>query len=605
MPDSGRLRRVVALLLLCALAAGCASLPTEGPVRAGRDVSVEERPELAAPIFAAAPRQGAEPREVVRGFLAAGVDVKRDHETARLYLTPDVRGGWNPQSGTTVYRFSDEASIEVVDPPAGAEAGVRLSADLLGRIDAEGRFAPAPPGERLETVFGLRQGQDSQWRITTPPEGLLLTATEVAESHRRLDLYFLDPDRAVVVPDPVFVPAQAGIVTALVRRLLSGPTSALAPAVTTAFPAGSQLAVASVLVEEGVAEVVLDDAALAAGSEARVQMVAQLVWTLTQLREVTAVRVRAGQSDLGRGDGQGRQTRDLYAAYDPSGLGASSPVVVGGGALSTLVSLGEGDLVPVGGPLGDPALTVARPAISLDGSTVAGLDATGEALLVGRLGSGSEVATRFVGEDLAPPSWSQGPLLYVVDRGGDPGLWVLPRDGEAQRVELPDLGGSSLVAARPSRDGTRMALVLDDPAVPAPAEDLALAEGTLGVGQVVGDRLLVGSIRRAGSREAPLAAVQNLTEIAHEVGTITDLAWAGATEVVVLGDVRGAAAQPVRLSVDGWVVEPTSVLPGLVSITAAPGARPLLGSTSGGEVVQYSGRRWSIVAAGASPAYPG
>lgn len=593
-------------MLLCALAAGCASLPTDGPVRAGRDVSVEERPELAAPIFAAAPRQGAEPRDVVRGFLAAGVDVNREHETARLYLAPDVRGRWNPLSGTTVYRFSGEASIEVVDPPEGAEAGVCLSAEVLGRIDAEGRFTPAAPGERLETVFGLRQGQDGQWRITTPPEGLLLTQPEVDESYRRLDLYFLDPDRTVVVPDPVFVPAQAGIATALVRRLLSGPTSGLAPAVTTAFPAGSRLAVASVLVEEGVAEVVLDDAALAAGSEARVQMVAQLVWTLTQLREVTAVRVRAGQSDLGRGDGQGRQTRDLYAAYDPSGLGASSPVVVGGEVLSTLASLGNGELVPVGGPLGDPALTVVRPAISLDGSTVAGLDATGEALLVGRLGSGSEAATRFVGEDLAPPSWSQGPLLYVVDRGADPGLWVLPRDGEAQRVELPDLGGSSLVAARPSRDGTRMAVVLDDPEVPAPTEaDLATVDGQLGVGQVVGDRLLVGSIRRAGSREAPLAAVENLTEIAHEVGTITDLSWAGATEVVVLGDVRGAAAQPVVISVDGWVVEPTSALPGLVSITAAPGARPLLGSTSGGEVVQYSGRRWSIVAAGTSPAYPG
>ena len=221
---------------------------------------------------------------MVRGFLAASADFQRDHETARLYLAPETSERWNPDAGTTIYRVTGTGGVSALPtPPPGSEAGMVLSADVLARIDDQGQYRRSAPGEPpLASTFGLRQ-VSGQWRVNSLPDGLALTPREVSETYGQLDLYFLDPERRVVVPDPVFVPTLPGVPTALVRRLLAGPSAALAPAVTSSVPAGTGLAVTSVVVTDGVADVVLDSVALTADPEGREQLAAQLVWTLTQL----------------------------------------------------------------------------------------------------------------------------------------------------------------------------------------------------------------------------------------------------------------------------------------------------------------------------------
>ena len=568
----------------------------------GRAVAVEERPDVAAPIFASPPRAGDQPDDVIRGFIAASADFQRDHETARLYLAPEASERWNPDAGTTIYRVTGAGGVSTVaTAPAGSEAGVVLAGEILARIDDRGQYRRSVPGEALAATFGLRK-VSGQWRINALPDGLALTPREVSETYGQLDLYFLDPERRVVVPDPVFVPTLPGVPTALVRRLLAGPSAALAPAVASAVPAGTGLAVTSVVVTDGVADVVLDSVALTADPEGREQLAAQLVWTLTQLPEIQSVRISADETDIGTPDADGLHTRESYRSYDPAALtGTIAAYVHREGSLGTL---SQGRFTPVPGIFGSGQAPVRRAAVSLDRSRIAGLNASGTAVLEARTGADAPLATRFLGQDLAPPAWGVGPLLWVVERGADPGVWVVPAESEPVRVTLPDLGGAKVVAARPSRDGTRIALALDDPDVP-PSPLVAPAPTVAGppVGGVVGDRLVTGVLRRGASR-ADLT-VEGLHEPAPELVGITDLSWSDATEVAVLGSLEGAPAQPLTISVDGSVVRSLGVRPGLTSITAAPGQRPLFGGTAEGVIVALTGGRWVPAGLGTEPAYPG
>jgi len=590
-------------VLLAAALSGCAVIPTEGPVRQGRAVAVEERPDVAAPIFASPPRAGGEPDDVVQGFLAASADFQRDHETARLYLAPETSERWNPDAGTTIYRVTGTGGVSALPTaPTDSETGLALSADVLARIDDQGQYSRAAPDEPvLTSIFGLRK-VSGQWRINALPDGLALTSREVSETYGQLDLYFLDPDRRVVVPDPVFVPLLPGVPTALVRRLLAGPSAALAPAVTSAVPAGTGLAVTSVVVTDGVADVVLDSLALTADPEGREQLAAQLVWTLTQLPEVLSVRISAGDTEIGTPDADGLQTRETYRAYDPATLtGTIDAYVDREGALGTL---SQGLFTPVPGILGSGQAPLRRAAVSLDRSVVAGLDATGGAVLEGRTGADTPLVTRFVGQDLAPPAWGVGPLLWVVERGSDPGVWVVPAEGDPARVTVPNLSGALVVAARPSRDGTRIALVLDDPAVaPSPLAAPAPAVAGPPVGRVLGDRLVTGIVRRGSSRAE--LTVEGLSTVLPELAGITDLSWSDATELTVLGSLEGAPAQPLTISLDGSVVRSLGARAGLTSITAAPGQRPLFGGTAEGVIVVLTGGSWVPAGLGAEPAYPG
>jgi hypothetical protein len=583
--------------------AGCATIPTEGPVEQGRAVAVEERSDVAPPIFASPPRANDEPDDVVRGFLAASADFQRDHATARLYLTPETSERWNPDAGTTIYRLTGAGGVATLPTaPPDSEAGMVLSADVLARIDDQGHYHRSPPGEApLSSTFGLRKVA-GQWRINVLPDGLALTAREVSETYGRLELYFLDPDRRVVVPEPVFVPILPGVPTALVRRLLAGPSPALAPAVTSAIPAGTGLAVTSVVVTDGVADVVLDSVALTADPEGREQLAAQLVWTLTQLPEIQSVRISAGDTAIGTPDDEGLQSRETYRSYDPAALtGAVAAYVDRGGSIGTL---SQGRFVPVPGVFGTGQTPVRRAAVSLDRARIAGLSAGGSVMVEGRTDMDTPVVTRFIGQDLAPPAWGVGPLLWIVERGPDPGVWVAPGEGDPVRVTLPDLGGTRVLAARPSRDGTRIALVLDDPNVaPSPLAAPAPTVAGPAVGRVLGDRFVTGVLRRGASRLD--LTVEGVHEVAPELTAITDLSWADATEVVVLGSVGGAPAQPVTVSLDGSVVRPLGPRAGLTSISAAPGQRPLLGGTAEGVIVTLTGGRWVPAGLGTEPAYPG
>ena len=415
--------------LVAALLTGCSSLPTSGPVRAGRDLQAD-RDDVGVRVIGQPPVPGSRPQDIVRGFLQAGADFVNDHAVARLYLAPAARERWKPSTGTAVYdRSAAPFSVE----PTG-DGKVALTATEVASIDGQGHYRRTPGGTRLTRTFPMTR-VDGEWRIASLDNGLVLTRSDVQETFRQLNLYFVAPSRRVLVPDTVFLPSAPGLSTALVARLLRGPTEELAAATTTAFPRGSSLEVSSVPVRDGIARVNLDASVLKSDGAARALMSAQLVWTLKQLPEFQGLQLSVEGDDLSV-PGQGQvQSRDAWSGYDPAGPQEGvDAVAVRAGRLGRIVS---GRFVPVPGPAGSGRPALQRPAVSHDGTQAAGVIDGGRALVTGRLAEDEALGERLRGSALSTPSWDAGRKPVGRRRAGREGVDDPRRHEEAGSGEGP------------------------------------------------------------------------------------------------------------------------------------------------------------------------
>ena len=145
-------------------------------------------------------------------------------------------------------------------------------------------------------------------------------------------------------------------------------------------------------VRDGLATVRLDAAALHGDKVARESMSAQIVWTLRQLRDIDRIRITADGDDLASGLSVPReQPRTAWPSYDPDILGGSAALyAVRDGRVGRLSGT---RFTPVRGPAGTVRLGAdrawRRPAISIDGSRIAVMNAKSTELYVGRLTSGA------------------------------------------------------------------------------------------------------------------------------------------------------------------------------------------------------------------------
>jgi hypothetical protein len=564
------------MALLTALLTGCSSLPTSGPVRAGRDLQAD-RDDVGVRVIGQPPVPGSRPQDIVRGFLQAGADFVNDHAVARLYLAPAARERWKPSTGTAVYDRS-EAPFSV-EPTA--DGTVELTATEVASIDGQGHYRRTPGGTRLIRSFPMKK-VDGEWRIASLDNGLVLTRSDVQETFRQLNLYFLAPSRRVLVPDTVFLPAVPGLSTALVARLLGGPTEDLAAATTTAFRRGNSLAVSSVPLRDGIAQVNLDASVLQADGATRALMSAQLVWTLKQLPEFQGLQLLVEGDDLSVPDQGQVQSRDEWRSFDPAGLAeVVDGFAVRGGRLGRIAT---GRFTPVPGPAGTGRPALRRPAISLDGARVAGVIDDGRTLVTGRLAENETFDERLRGSALSTPSWDATGNLWVVDAPVGR-VWMVPEDArDPVAVKVPRVAAGRVTGIRVGRDGARVAVV---------------------AGTGAQARLYVGSIVR-GRGGSPSAAIEHLTEILPELRSVRSVAWADATTLAVLGAQSGGQVAPFLTDTDGYDVAPVEPETGLVSVVAAPQQRPLLAGTAGGRISQYTaGRGWVDLGPGADPAYPG
>ncbi len=574
MPDRLRAgRALVAGLAILARSAGCATVPTSGSVHYGRAVSpvggnLDDADVRALPP---GPRSEASIEDTIRGFLRASANVDDNHAIARQFLTPKASALWRPDGPVTVY---DARSAEVAAVGDSADSWV-LAADRQAEIGVDGGYTLTPG--RLAAPFRVLRTAEG-YRLAAVPPGLILTSVDITNSYRSVNTYFLDPTRTVVVPDHVLLLAtQPGLATAMVRALLNGPTRWLAPAVVTAFPAGTRLLANVTRGADGVVDVNLSRPVIGGDAQG---LSAQLVWTLRQLTEVSGVRLLVeGQPLPVPGGSQGVQRRNDWPSYDPDVL--SRPV--------SRFFVAEGRLrspdTTLSGPVGTGAAPLTAPAIAPGGDLVAGLVRSGRrsALYVAPITGRPRV--RLIATALTAPSIDRNGTVWTVALDRHPRVVTISGSGPPTTVDARALFALGPVQAlRVARDGTRVAAVV----------------GPRGAG-----RLVVGVLVRHGSRPLTLAS---LRAPAPRLSGVVDISWADSHRLAVLARPAGAAARfPSYVEYDGSG-DPTAVstagLPAeLEEMAAAPGAALLV--ASGGEVWSSSGRGWTSLGPGTDPAYPG
>ncbi|MCW2501325.1 MAG: Lipoprotein LpqB, beta-propeller domain-like protein [Frankiales bacterium] len=560
--------RRLATAVLVLLLAGC-SLPLPHGVRS--DVNVPERDTGRSDIqvLPPAPRKGAQPKEIVQGFLGAQSSPQGRHAIARTYLDRSSATRWQGDEAV----FYDPASlrVELTSSEPGA-AVVETTFTVLGSRAVDGRYLSRRPGPFSET-YGVTRGQDGQWRISNPPLGLRLTPADRDRSFRPQRLYYVSPSPERfrrMVPDLVLLPVSERDDEVALQRLLLPPSAALSGSVRSAFPAGTRLLSVS-SDGGGLVRVDLSAEVARASVEDRQLLSAQLVWTLRAL-DPTFQRLRltaAGRLLQVAGEGDVQMATD-WRAYDPES--APGPLYfVAAGRVRTATSAGAQGA----GPEALRDVVVADLAVSPDRTQLAVLQPAANGQVTVRMGGTASPSHPVVlrRPDLTTPSFGSGEFgLWMAD-GTDQVLVARP-SGPPLRVPVEGVHGPvSALAA--SRDGVRVALV---------------SRGVLYVGRV--------------ARGSTGLRVVHAVKVSPRLTGVTDVVWRDSTTLVALGNLSGTFL-PTQLSLDGASVQVLSPS-GLPSQPMAAAAQP------DGVVVTASGHLYLLSAlgfrkgpVGSAPVYPG
>lgn len=535
-------------LLLVVAPAGCVSMPESGPV-VETDGSGGAAGSTTVKYDPLPPLPKASRTEIVKGFLDAMTAVPIQTTSAAEFLTQEAAQSWRPERQTITYG----------DRSAALDDGTRVSVRMLdgaNRFDDRGAWDGALSGDQLELSFGLAFEQ-GEWRIADVPDALVVPESWFESRYRRFSLTFLDASEQIVVPEPVFVANDDALATRLVEGLLDGPGSDLGRSERTAFPDGTRLGDLSVPVTDGVAEVSLSQVGRQPAESQRL-MVVQLVSTLRQVPGITAVRLSIDGEVVQLPDiDDGRIPIEVGADLDPAVPGASA-IVFGlqGGAL--VGGIPEA-LDRVTGPFGTGEIRLRSVAVSLDGSTAAGVVAGGTSVLVAPV-NGTSTPVRSIlerGTDLLEPSWDFTDRIWLVDRRGGDARVRYYEDGRLRTLAVPGVTGEPIRSFLVSRDGSRLVAVVAGP---------------------TGDRLVVSRIRHGGEGEVRGASpARPILGASAETQSIKDVAWETPTSVAVLTGVAGELWEVRSVAVDG---APTSVE--IIANLSSP-VRSLAGSPVAGQ----------------------
>jgi hypothetical protein len=559
--------QVAVAVVAAACVVGCGGVPDGGGVHLGRALPVVggagDASDFDVKALPALWRPGMGPDEVVVGFLHAVVNGDGDYAIARSYLSTAAARSWDPTRSITTYdAMRTDAS------GAGASRLVRLRAVRTGAVDARGDYDPTP-GSVDETLSLARAG--GQWRIDRLPPGVLLSTLDVQRSIRLARVYYLNRSRSALVPEQTFLQTtRTGFATALVRTLLTGPGSWLAPAVGRAAPAGTTL-LGNVPVAAGVADVNLSPSVGQATTLQLQQMSAAIVWTLRQVPDITAVRLFVDGSPLPV-PGVGLMQRvTAWPKFDPAGpLPTARALFVRAGRIRAI-----GGALPAALADLDRAIAVAQ---SGNGQTVAVVRQRGKSMVLSTGSGGGTLVDRLTARTMTAPTIdAEGDVLTVVDGPGGRKVLALPRSGAARPVGAdPRLLAGPVSALRLSRDGARVAAV-------------------------VRGRLLIGRLQPSSSG----LLLTGFRDVLPAAVDVRGVAWTDAGEVVTTVQTGRSTRGLVVTDVDGYSARSLAsegVAGQPVDVGAAPG-QPLLLVTAVGAVWTDVGT-WRRVGPGRAAAYP-
>ncbi len=585
-PSAGVTVRLAGVLV-CAVLAGCGgALPDSGQAGAGRPIGDSSREPLQ--VVPEGPRPGAEPAEIVGGFLHAGAGFEDDHGVARSFLTGAAGPLWRPGQRTVVY--PDDTSLTVTASGSGSRRRVTVSAPVWATIDADGQLVLGSAGDTARTGFGVTQ-VGREWRIDRLDDtfGLWMPRYEFERAYTPLRLAYVATGTRLLVPDlRWFAGVRASLATSLVRQLLRGPPAYLRGAVTSGAPVGTTLGVDAVPTSTGVAQVDLSATALQASPEQRQRLWAQLAATLRQLSTVSDISLTAA--------GAAYPVPGVPVSAPAADLGFSEDVRVAGPAMV----LSRGRLLQVDPTSGE--LTTTRTgrftgevdvgglrAVSAGGEAdlLVGTDTSGTRLLMVSAASPRELLA--TGRDLAPPVIDRAGWAWTSDRSVPNAIAVSPATSTAQAAAPKAaaaplrafwLSGRRVQAVDVSRDGARLAVVSIG------------ADGTrrLDVAGIVRDRT---------GRPTALAAPR---QVGQGLADVRDVSWADRTNLAVLA---GPVGQVLAYQVEvGGLVAPLPAVDGAAGIWAGDGLRAVYVATDEGQVLVRSGSGWRVLGPGSSVTIP-
>lgn len=548
---AGPARRLALLVLGVALVlSGCAALPTEGPIvnSDGADASAVRR---ASDISPRPPADGAPPADVVTGFLDAMTAWPIATTTARQYLTANASERWRPQDATIVY--DDVASVRT------AASAVQVDLDGAQLLDDAGAWRGALSSERSSLRMRLTI-ENGQYRIIDPPDALVVPESWFRQRFQQVSLFYLDPTRSLLVPEPVFLPAGEQLATNLVAGLLAGPPPRARGVVRTALPAGLSVGL-SVTVDDGVAEVSLGGAPSLLSEDDVGPMLAQLAWTLRQVSGVRALRVTIAGRPVNVPGASLQYPISGADAYDPSGEATTDALYgISQGRLVTDALSEDAAIEVAGGPFGAAGSGVVSAAVRPDGQLAAVVDAGGRRVRVASVTArpaGSGPRTVLSGGRYVRPTYDVAGRLWVVDQTARGAVVrVVGRSG-TRVVEVPGISGRTVRRLLVSRDGTRLVAVVATPDGDA----------------VVGARVVLDE--RGRVRQARDPVVVRAGEGAGSL--VTDLAWSSPVRLVLLrpttpGRLYRVEAVPADGAALGEPLPSTVISGAALGVAAAPGS---------------------------------
>lgn len=601
-------RAVGATLLVAATTAACSGLPDSSTVTDGRrlDEPINEQIRIAAQ----APVPGASPEQIARGFIRAGEDQGETHATAKGYLTHSSVDLWRwAAQETVIYNRASDLQVRRT-----GDSSIEVRVAPVGMLSTDGRYRDVAPGTVVRAVFGLSRVA-GEWRLELPREGfgLWLEASAFDNLYVAAPIHFVTLSGRELIPDTRWFLKGPRLATSLARAQLEPVPPHLAGAVKSGFPASTRLAVNSVPVEAGHAQVDLSAAALSAGAEDRRAMWAQLSATLTRAF-VTSISVSVEGTQL---ELPGLGTT-LTAPQDV-GYGFTSPVLSDSALLRTADTFRRinpffiPDDAKAQGRRGTESLKPDDPtrmpvgwvrlSLSRDEKQVAAVGGDLEEVSIWPAGE-EPLHFREDWSGLVRPSYDRDQYLWIAGRGPQgPAVWALNTSSlvptpEPQPLDVPWLGEDEVVALTISADGTRALVITRSPASGA-------------------ERLLVtGVVRERGGR--PVALAEPMAQ-AQPLEALEDVVWLDAESFAVLGrlaDDDGTRPWIGRVGVglDGLRVrygqtdpsrERLEPVPGARAITTAGGLRGLICLTDDGDVRAKAGLSWRSIATGSDLLLPG
>jgi Lipoprotein LpqB beta-propeller domain/Sporulation and spore germination len=533
-----RVLQVLVLVLSCAVLTGCGSIPDSGPVKISTARRVDEQQDSRVRVVAVPPQKGQSQTEVVQGFLDATTSDEADFETARLYLTRSAARSWDPKAGVVVFEGGYRKQVPQADR-------LVVSSTLLATVDPQGVYRPAGSDARAWSATLSLEQQDGQWRIATPPAGLLLSKEDFKRLYRPVSLYFFsspdpaDAGRRVLVPDPIYVRDRATLPSVLARAVLHGPTPWLAPVLLPTFPARTTLT-GDVSLAGGMARVPVSDAVLGTAQELRDLMAVQMLATLVQASGVNSVQLVAGSN--GKSVVAAQATRDMLTRYDPQAVPVAGGYWIRDRRLVRLRpdDANGHDPQAVSGPFGDGSVALDSAAVSVDGHWAAGVDADLSKLYRASLteapGTGVQ-QIRVSQRPLSSPSWDGRGRLWVLEGAAPDQTDVLMvRGTNVLRVGVEGLTGKRVLALKAARDGNRVAMVLDDG------------------DQDNGDQsssVVVGRVEFRQQADGPAVFITGLRAVSPKLVEVRDVSWNGGIRLAVLGREAQGAMQLRIVDIDG------------------------------------------------------